>query len=156
MGMKVQMQVGGKELKYDVHEQLFFDPEHVFDEIGKQAGQLAWWYSLLALKDEEAENFKVEMDARIAEIELAARRDTDTLVSLYGKVTEAVIKAHVEQQVEVVGLKQKYSELKRESGLLKAMTKGMDSRSVLLATAGSAQKAELEARLREITGKAGS
>jgi hypothetical protein len=152
--MEVKMKVAGDKLEYDVHEQLYFDPEHVFEVIGKQAGMLAWWYSLLALKDQELEDYKVHMDRDIAVVELNYRRNSDDLVAIYGKVTESVIKAAVESDVVVVEAKEGLNLLKRESGMLKAMAKGMDTRSVLLATAGSAQRAELEARLRSMVGKA--
>lgn len=152
--MKVKMDIAGDEFKYDVHEQLFFDPEHVFDVIGKQAGQLAWWHSLVALKDQECEDYKVRLDRDLAEIELSYRKNSGDLVAEYGKVTESVIKAVVESNSDVIVLKEKLNLLKREVGMLKAMAKGMDTRSVLLATAGSAQRAELEARLRSMVGKA--
>jgi hypothetical protein len=148
------MVVAGDKLEYDVHEQLFFDIENTFDELGKQAGMLAWWYSLLALKDQEVEDYKVHMERDIATIELKFRANSEDLAETYGKVTESVIRAAVDTNAEVVTLKEGYNFLRRESGLLKAMAKGMDTRSVLLATAGSAQKAELEARLRSMVGKA--
>jgi len=152
--MIVKMVVAGQKFEYDIHETLDFDPEHVFDVIGKQPGELAWWFSLLAMKEQEVEDNKTAMDSKVSGIELDLRANSKLLEDKYGKVTEAVIKAELTQNQEVLALQKKYSKLRREAGLLKAMTKGFDSRSVLLATAGSAQRAELEARLRSLTGKA--
>ena len=142
------MLVAGDELEYDVHEKLYFDPEHVFDEIGKQSGKLAWWHSLVALKDQEIEDAKIMLDKLLADRELAYRSDTDDLVDKYGKVTEGVIRAAVDSDSLVISAKKQLSQLRKEGALLKAMAKGMDTRSVLLATAGSAQKREIETRLR--------
>jgi hypothetical protein len=152
--MKVKMLVAGDELEYDVHEKLYFDPEHVFDEIGKQSGKLAWWHSLVALKDQEVEDFKIKLDKILADRELAYRGDSADLVEKYGKVTEGVIRAAVDTDSIVIEAKKHLNNLKREVGMLKAMAKGMDTRSVLLATAGSAQKRELETRLRSAIGEA--
>ena len=146
--MEVEMQVAGQDLQYDIHEQLFFDIETVFGELGTHPGQLSWWYSLLAFKDEELNNFKVSMEGRISQIELEFRGNQTGLVAAYGKVTESVITAAVNCHTEVLELRQKLNELTREAALLKAMTRGMESRTSLMATASSAQKAEVEARLR--------
>ena len=148
--MKVKMLVGGDELEYDVHEQLNFDPEYVFPEIGEQAGQLAWWYSLLAIKEQETQDFAAKMASRAAEIELAYRSDSDALAKVYGKVTEGVINSLVQLNQELVDLTAQHNNLKRECALLKAMTKGFDARTSLLTTSGSAQKAEIQARLRTL------
>ena len=152
--MKVQMLVGGQNLKFDIHTELNFDPEHVFDVIGKQPGMLSWWYSLAAMKDQEVNDFTSEMEKRMAEIELEVRSDTALLEAQYGKVTEGVIKAAIQAKDEPSQLKAKLNEMRRDAAILKAMAKGFDSRSALLATAGSAQRAEVEARLRQLVGKA--
>jgi len=146
--MKVKMQVAGDDFEYDVHEKLYFDPEHVFAEIGKQSGKLAWWHSLVALKDQEIEDAKIMLDKLLADRELDYRKNSDDLVAEYGKVTEGVIRASVDSDSLVIDAKKRLSHLKKEGGLLKAMSKGMDTRSVLMATAGSAQKREIETRLR--------
>ena len=151
--MKVVMKVNGQKLEYDTHEQLTFDVEYVFDELGTQPGQLAWWHSLLSYKDEEANNFKANMESKIAQKELALRGDQTTLVALYGKVTEGVISAVLAGDPEILELKQQHNELLRDASLLKAMTRGFETRSVLLATASSAQKAEIQARLRSMMKK---
>lgn len=151
--MKVQMKVGGDDLEYDVHEQLYFDPEYVFEELGKQPGQLAWWYSLLAIKDQEVSNFESKAEAEASRIELAYRQDSENLAKLYGKVTESVISALVKNNPTVLENEEKLSLLRREAALLKAMTRGFESRSGLLATSGSAQKAEIQARLRSLMKK---
>jgi hypothetical protein len=154
MAMKVTMQVAGDALTYKVHEQLTFDPENTFVELGDQPGKLAWWYSLLTLKEQEADDFKARMEARAAERELELRGDTEDLAKQYGKVTEGVIKAALASDEDLVEMREKYNEIRRDVGLLKAMTRGSESRSVLLATAASAQKAELQAKLRKLVGKA--
>jgi hypothetical protein len=151
--MKVKMSVAGDSLAYDVHQQLSFDVENTFAELGAQPGQLAWWYSLLTLKQEEIEYFKTRMDAAFAERELELRADTDDLTKRYGKITEAIFKAELAVDVDLQSLQNEYTKLKREEGLLKAMTRGMESRSVLLATASSAQKSEVQARLRALVRK---
>jgi hypothetical protein len=151
--MKVRMRVGGDPLEYDTHEQLTFDVENTFSELGEQAGQLAWWYSLLAIKEQEVDDFKVGMDKVTAERELELRKDTETLTAEYGKVTEGVIKACLEADPDLVFLRQEHNELKKQAALLKAMTRGFESRTSLLTTAGSAQKAEMQARLRKLISK---
>ena len=152
--MKVAMQVGGQDLKFNIHTELNFDPEHVFDVIGKQPGMLSWWYSLAAMKEQEVSDYAADMEKRMAEIELEVRSDPKALEATYGKVTEAVIKAVIQSRDEPGEMRSKLNEMKRDAAILKAMARGFDSRSALLATAGSAQKAEVEARLRQLTGKA--
>jgi len=44
--------------------------------------------------------------------------------------------------------------MKQDLNMLKATARGFDSRGPLLCTAGSAQKAEVQARLRQLVGKA--
>lgn len=148
--MKVSMTVGGEKLEYDVHEQLFFDPGSVFEELGSQPGQVAWWYSLLTIKEQEAEDFKTDMESTISGIELEYRSNSEDLAKTYGKVTESVISAALNLDARVLDLRKKYSTLRREVGLLKAMTRGQDTRSNLLSVSGSAQKVELQARLRSL------
>lgn len=151
--MKVKMTVGGDDLEYDVHEQLNFDPEYVFDELGKQPGQLAWWYSLLAMKDQEIEDFVNHLASVTADTELALRADSETLIKAYGKVTEGVISSLLANNPNLQKIKADLANLRREGAMLKAMAKGFDSRSALLATSGSAQKAEIQARLRAMVNK---
>jgi len=151
--MRITMSVAGNPLKYDTHEQLNFDVENTFKELGEQPGQLAWWYSLLALKEQELDDFRARMEGRIAERELELRRDTDALTAQYGKVTEGVIKAVITADPDLGTLREEYHEIKKQAALLKAMTRGFESRSVLLATAGSAQKSEIQARLRKLVTK---
>lgn len=152
--MKISMTVNDELLEYEVHEQLYFDVEDVFPELGEQPGQLAWWYSLLTYKQHELDNFKAEFERAKAQRELDIRRGMDALVAKYGKVTEAIIAAEVAIDDELEEMLLKLNELKKQVGLLKAMTGGMESRSVLLATAASAQKAEVQARLRQLTKRA--
>lgn len=151
--MRVTMSVAGDSLTYDIQEQLTFDVENTFSELGEQPGKLAWWYSLLIFKEQEVDDFKVRMESRIAERELELRSDTEDLAKKYGKVTESVIKAALAADEELVEIREDFNELRKQAGLLKAMTRGSESRSVLLATAGSAQKAEIQARLRKLVGK---
>lgn len=146
--MKISMEVAGDSLEYDVHEQLHFDPEYVFDELGEQPGQMAWWYSLLAYKEQEASDFKTEVGRISAQAELDIRNDTERLTKAYGKITEAIIKAELALHPDVVAASQRLNELNKQVALLKAMTRGYENRGVLLATAASAQKAEVQARLR--------
>lgn len=152
--MKIKMKVNGDSLEYDVHEQLHFDPEYVFDELGEQAGQMAWWYSLLAYKEQEAADFKNELARVEAQAELDIRNDTERLNKMYGKVTEAIIKAEVALHKGVIHAQTRFNELQKQAALLKAMTRGYENRGVLLATSASAQKAEVQARLRRLIGKA--
>lgn len=143
--MKVAMKVGGMDVKYDIHDELYFDPEHVFDVIGKQPGLMTWWASLTVLKDQEYQDAVVKHDRKVAQLDqdirqLAVREGT--------KITEGTIKSKILSNLEVEKGLLQLNKLKRDVGFLKAMAKGFESRSVLLATAGSAQKAEIEARLR--------
>ncbi len=151
--MRVKMLVGGDKLEYDVHEQLTFDPEYVFEELGKQPGQLAWWFSLLAMKEQEVEDFSLKISGETARTELAYRADADALAKIYGKVTEGVISSLVDNTPDLIALHEKLNQLRKEASLLKAMAKGFDSRSALLATSASAQKAEIQARLRSLIKK---
>jgi len=150
--MKVAMKVGGMDVKYDIHDELYFDPENVFDVIGKQPGQMTWWASLVVLKEQEYADAQVKHDRRVAqldqEIRSSANRDTT-------KITEGAIKAQITCNDEVEKDLIHLNRLKRDVGFLKAMSKGFEARSVLLATAGSAQKAEIQARLRSMVKRTG-
>ena len=148
--MRIKMTVGGQKLEYDPHDELFFDPEHVFDVIGKQSGHLAWWYSLVAMKDHELGDAQVEYDRRTAEIDEEIRAKA---VDSGEKLTETAIKSRLAKEPDLVQGQLDLNRLRRDVSFLKAMARGFDSRSALLATAGSAQRAEVEARLRELTGK---
>jgi hypothetical protein len=145
--MDIKMTVGGQKLEYDPQETLFFDPEHVFDVIGKQSGNLAWWYSLLAMKEQEL------ADAQVAFDKQAAERDEE-IRNQGNKLTETAIKSLLAKEPALVKAQLHLNSLRRDAAFLKAMARGFDSRSALLATAGSAQRAEVEARLRELTGRA--
>jgi len=152
--MKVQMIVGNEQLDFTVHTELNFDPANVFDVIGEQPGKLAWWTALVAVKEQELADFVVDMEARTSAIELDIRKNSKSLEDQYGKVTEGVIKAVLAANDEVVQLSTKMNEIKRDANILRAMAKGFDSRSSLMATAGSMHRAELEAGLRALTGRA--
>lgn len=152
--MRVKMNVRGMPLDFKIHTELNFDPENVFAIIGEQPGKLAWWTSLAVMRDQELADFATQADKRKAEIELGVRGDSKSLEEQYGKVTEGVIKAVLASNDEIVKLNMDANKLRRDVGILKAMAKGFETRSVLLATAGSAQKAEVEARLRSLVGKA--
>lgn len=145
--MKVKMLVAGNPLEYDIHEQLYFDPENVFDELDTQPGKVAWWYSLVALKEQEVEDFSMRVAAETANAELAFRADADNLAKQYGKVTEGVISSLVQTAPVVTDLKTKYNELRRELMLLKAMTRGFEARTTLMTTSASARKEEMKAHL---------
>jgi hypothetical protein len=147
MGLKVKMKVGAMDVKYDVHDELYFDPEHVFDVIGEQASKLAWWSSLVVMKEQELADEQVRHERRTAEVDTAIRAqavDTGT------KVTETAIKSMIAQNDEIHNGSLKINKLKRDVGFLKAMAMAFKDRSALLATSGSAQRAELEARLRSM------
>ena len=150
---KVKMRVGGNDLKYDIQEELYFDIDTVFTYFGKQAGLVAWWKSLVSTKDKELRDAKEMLAKLSAEIELGLRKDQDAIAAQYGKVTEGVIKALIASNETLVADEMKINILARDVGLLKAMADGFEGRSVLMATAGSAQKAEISAHLRELTGK---
>lgn len=152
--MKVKMIVAGDALSFDIHKELNFDPENVFAVIGEQPSKLAWWHSLVALKERELADFMVDMDARVSAIELDTRGNSKDLEAQYGKVTEGVIKSVLATNDEVMELTKKSNEIKRDVNILKAMAKGFDSRSALMATAGSMSRVELEAGLRSMTGRA--
>lgn len=145
--MKVKMLVAGNPLEYDIHEQLYFDPENVFDELDSQPGKVAWWYSLVALKEQEVEDFSMKVASETANAELAFRKDTEALAKVYGKVTEGVISSLVQTSPVVLDLKTKYNELRKELMLLKAMTKGFEARTSLMSTSASARKEEMKAHL---------
>lgn len=152
--MKVSMKVGGEKFSYDIQKELNFDPEYVFDALGEQPGKVTWWWSLVAMKEREVEDFRVNMDAELATIELSYRSDSSVLEAQYGKVTESVIKAAMASNDDVMKLHKKHSALKQDLNMLKAGARGFDGRGALLCTAGSAQKAEVQARLRALVGKA--
>lgn len=165
--MKVKINVAGEEVKYDVKEELFFDIEHVFSYFGHQAANVAWWWSLVAIRSQEIRDAKVELDSMkadldrlSAQIELDIRKDQDALAAQYGKVTEAVIKAVVTgnpllaaKQEEINAKQVAISKLTRDKDLLTAMADGFEGRSALLATAGSARRAEVQANIRELVTK---
>lgn len=150
---KVKMKVGGNDLKYDIQEELYFDIDTVFTYFGKQAGLVAWWKSLVSTKDKELKDAKVMLAKLSAEIELNLRQNQDAIAAQYGKVTEGVIKALIASNETLVADEMKINILARDVGLLKAMADGFEGRSVLLATAGSAQKSEIAAHLRDLTGR---
>ena len=152
--MKVKMKVGGREFEYDISKELDFDPEFVFDALGKQPGKQVWWWHMVALKEREVEDFKVNMDAELAQLELDFREDGSTLEAQYGKVTESVIRSALACHEDVIKLHKKNAAMKPDLNMLKAAARGFDSRGPLLCTAGSAQKAEVQARLRELVGRA--
>jgi hypothetical protein len=150
MALKVEMKVAGMKVAYDVHDELNFDTDRAFDELGKQAGRQTWWWSLVAMKEQEVSDYKTSMESDIAQVELALRADPAKLESSYGKVTEGVIKSALAIHPAIISVQTKLHEMQRDLALLKAMGKGFDSRGVMLATAGSAAKAEAQARLREL------
>lgn len=151
MTMRVKMKVGALDVEYDIHDELYFDPEHVFDVIGEQSSKLAWWSSLVVMKEQEYEDAKVKNDRFVAEVDAAIRADgLDAKV----KLTEAAIKGLVTQNEGVYKRALSLNKLKRDVGFLKAMAMAFKDRSALLATSGSAQRAELEARLRATVGQA--
>jgi len=152
--MKVSIKVDGNAIKYDIDEELNFDPEFVFDALGEQAGKQVWWWHLTSMKEREVEDFKIKMDAELAQLELEIRGDSATLEAQYGKVTESVIKAAMACHPKLVEANKKLNALKQDLNMLKATARGFDGRGALLCTAGSAQKAEVQARLRALVGKA--
>ena len=150
MGMKVKMKVGNMNVSYDIHDELYFDPEHVFDVIGEQASKLAWWSSLVVMKEQELADNGVRHDRLVAEVDAGIRASA---LDRGVKVTETAVKGLVTQNDEVFDGAIKLNKLKRDVGFLKAMALGFKDRSALLATSGSAQRAELEARLRSMVGR---
>lgn len=152
--MKISMKVGGQKFDYDIEKELNFDPEFVFDVLGEQPGKQVWWWHLVSMKEREVEDFKINMDAELAQIELDFRADGSTLEAQYGKVTESVIRSAVAIHPDVITIHKKANAMKQDLNMLKAAARGFDARGPLLCTAGSAQKAEVQARLRQLVGKA--
>jgi len=150
MGLKVKMKVGAMAVNYDVHDELYFDPEHVFDVIGEQASKLAWWTSLVVMKEQELADANVNHDRAVAEVDLAIRANA---LDQGAKITETAIKAVLTQNEDLHAGALKINKIRRDVGFLKAMALGFKDRSALLATSGSAQRAELEARLRSMMKK---
>ena len=152
--MKVSMKVGGQKVDYDIDAELNFDPEFVFDVLGEQPGKQTWWWHLVAMKEREVEDHKIQMDANLAAIELDFRSNSSILEAQYGKVTESVIRSAIAVHDDVIKLHKKHNAMKQDLNMLKATARGFDSRGPLLCTAGSAQKAEVQALLRQLVGKA--
>ena len=151
--MDVKMKVGGETLDYNVEEELFFDIDHISRTLQSHAGQLAWWASLLATKEKEYADRKVEYDSKEGFVSIFLRTDEDTAKRYNKKVTEGVINAELAIHEELIQLRKDINELKLQIGYLKAMVKEMSDRSPLLATSGSIRRSELEAGMRSVIKK---
>jgi len=151
--MNIKLVVGSEKLDYNVEEELFFDIDHISRTLQTHTGQLAWWASLLAIKEKEYSDKKVNLDGREGEISIFLRTDEDTAKRYNKKVTEGVINAELSSNEELMIQRKDLNETKLQIGYLKAMVKGMSDRSPLLATAGSIRRSELEAGMRSVIKK---
>lgn len=151
--MEITLTVSGNEMTFDTGEQLNFDIDGIMNELQEAPGSLGWWYTLLSYKEQERDDYKAQTAKMAADKELFLRANTDDLAKQYGKVTEGVIKAALLADEELTEREVQLNELNKQVGILKAMTRGQESRSSLMATAASLHKAELQASVRKMVNR---
>jgi len=151
--MDVKLTVGGEEIEYNIQEELYFDIEYISKTLEKHAGELAWWSSLLSIKEKELADKKVEVEGEVGRKSIFFRTDPLFSAKYNKKVTEGVINAELAADEELMLLHKEMNELRLQVGYLKAMSNGMDRRTALLATSGSIKRSELEAGLRSVVKK---
>ena len=150
--MFVELQVDGEDLSYNIEEQLNFDTDSIPKALEKQSGLVSWWGHLLSTKQMEYKNFKAKVEVELAKLEKSIRLDPG-LATTYGKVTESVISAEVKMHPDYIRFQEELNELERQVGYLRSMVNGFESRTTILATAGSLRRSEIEANIRSLVNR---
>lgn len=160
--MRLSMKVNDTKIDCSIEEELYIDFDRLDKAVQEHSSMLAWWYAVLAEKEEEMNNISVLADSKIAQRELEVRNilvsKNDAEIQSLGvnsdvKVTEGVISAILAADDLIRKYKKRVNQVKKEFKQLKAMCSGFEARTGLLTSAYGRRRAELEAQLKALTSK---